>query len=47
MYDQADPCQDRKELGRPAGYKIPNWCGAGKKSQRIYDNQGRQIGSIK
>ena len=29
FYDQRDPCQTRPELGRPAGYQAPSWCGAG------------------
>lgn len=27
-WDRNDPCQVRAELGRPAGYQPPSWCGA-------------------
>jgi hypothetical protein len=28
-WDRLDPCQTRAELGRPAGYQMPTYCGAG------------------
>ena len=28
-WDRLDPCQTRAELGRPAGYQMPSYCGAG------------------
>jgi hypothetical protein len=28
-WDRLDACQTRAELGRPAGYQAPSYCGAG------------------
>ena len=28
FYNRADACQTGSELGRPANYQRPNWCGA-------------------
>ena len=47
MYDLADDCQNRPELNRPIGYKIPDWCGASKGRTYIYNNQNQRIGYIK
>jgi hypothetical protein len=47
VYDQNDPCQKRAELTRPPGYQIPNFCGSGRKSLLIYNQQGQYTGYIK
>ena len=47
VYDTNDPCQSRPELGRPVGYQIPNWCGAGAGSLTITNTTGYPIGYIR
>lgn len=46
-YNQADPCQARSELGRPAGYQRPNWCGAAGSRTTVYDARGRVWGYVR
>ncbi len=56
-HDRADPCQGqyatperKRELGRPADYKNPDYCFAGRgfrPSTRIVDAGGRTLGYIK
>jgi hypothetical protein len=46
-FDQQDPCQSRAELGRPAGYQIPTWCGASTNRTYIYNTSNQKIGYIK
>lgn len=47
MYDRADPCQMRAELGRPEGYQRPSFCGAGSGRTYIYNNSNQRIGYVK
>lgn len=47
MYDRNDPCQTRAELGRPAGYQRPDWCGAASGRRYIYNNQNQRIGYVR
>lgn len=47
MYDLNDDCQVRPELGRPQGYKPPDWCGASQGRKTIYNRQGQPMGWIK
>jgi len=47
MYDRADPCQMRAELGRPPGYERPSYCGAGSGRTYIYNNSNQRIGYVK
>lgn len=47
MYDRNDPCQARAELGRPAGYERPNWCGSAGNRVTIYNTKRQAIGYIK
>jgi len=42
MHDRNDPCQDRPELNRPVGYKIPSWCGGSKKTY-VYNPANYQV----
>ena len=46
-WDRRDPCQTRAELGRPAGYQPPAWCGASADRINIRNNAGQIIGYIK
>ena len=56
-HDRQDPCQGesaslerKRELGRPADYKRPEWCFAGRgfvPSTRIVDASGKTVGYIK
>jgi hypothetical protein len=54
--DKADMCQGgagnearRIELGRPEGYQIPTYCGAGRNRNRITvnDRNGNTIGYVR
>lgn len=47
MQDRNDPCQMRAELGRPAGYQRPEWCGAGSRRTYIYNTANQRIGYTK
>lgn len=47
MQDRADPCQTRAELNRPQGYQAPDWCGSARAQYRIYNTQGRLVGTIR
>lgn len=47
-YDRNDPCQARKELGRPDGYQRPSFCGAsGNSLATVRDAQGRIIYDVR
>lgn len=46
-YNQQDPCQARRELGRPQGYQRPNFCGAAGNRATIYNLDGRAVGFIR
>ena len=46
-YDRNDPCQARAELGRPAGYTRPEWCGSALGRTYIYNAQNQRVGYIK
>lgn len=47
FYDRQDPCQTRAELGRPANYQPPSWCGASSSRTYIYNNRGQAQGYIR
>jgi len=53
MYDRNDPCQTgvgneqrRQELGRPVGYRAPDYCGYGSNRTFIYNNNNIRQGYI-
>lgn len=54
FYDRQDSCQtgefselERQRLGRPQGYRAPDWCGASSGRIQIYNQQNRPIGYIR
>ena len=53
-HDRADPCQEgttperKQQLGRPEGYKRPDWCFASQgRRTNIYDRNGHRIGYLR
>lgn len=53
MYDRNDPCQTgaysqqrREELGRPVGYRAPDYCGTGSSRTFIYNSNYTRQGYI-
>jgi hypothetical protein len=46
IYDRQDPCQTRPELGRPANYQPPSFCGSAASRTYIYAPSGARIGYV-
>lgn len=43
-YDTRDACQYK---GKPEGYTLPNYCGAGSRRATILDKNGHRVGYVK